>query len=277
MHYTTRTFSIAVTDASRRWSAGFYSPGLMLGIAVVFMLTGASCASDSGSGRITSANMLADLRETEDPFFAEKLVEHCLTLENKPGFLISLFSGWGKFGCFYDLAIVRIYAVDCEGSEQISHYITLAALQTICNDPSFVRSYFWYKRWIGNVPDFDSDEVRKELVSLGGSSWDTKTRGLVLLGGMLGKPDYCQNISDDNVHESYNKLVDWFVANRVFMRFDAKVGNLTLDEAARSGKAPIDPFVRRIPVAPTPLPTWGKCSTPNRTISMRYRLNNTVY
>lgn len=215
-----------------------------------------------------------EMRFSENLDYQNYLISYSQKMKNPEPFLRYLYLGWNKYGCWYDLTIVRSFLNDnIQINDDSVNGISRELLEKLVydlklvNDPLFARRMACYKNFKRsslpfdiayslNTSDFDVKSVRKNYGSL------SFVFHYVRMCGSFGKPEMVLKVNIDNVDKLNDSMIKLLIINHDYFVFDNNLGCFVVDEIALKKRKPVQNNLRTDTRAKLPFPDWNSKTIP---------------
>lgn len=192
-----------------------------------------------------------------------------------------LIEGWGKHGCWYDLAVVKLWwerwpRDDENGKERFDQRRLFDLTQTVlAKKPELACQVFWYFQWSTRVPDFAGmmhDLEPRFVCDYNGDHW-VKYRLVLLYAGVASGLPMEMEVGVSAARANWDNLIgNWLdqkaliLGQRPFLRYDHELGRWIVDREAKQANRYLAADEQQASLRPTPLPNWDSEIIPPRPV-----------
>jgi len=178
-----------------------------------------------------------------------------------------LLNGWGRFGDWYDLAVVKYlweYWPSAYGdSNADSERLIPIVKSRIADRPELNRQVYWYTQWKYGVWNFSRlckhiANTTTSCVTIGGEEFPR----ILFIAGVTNEPDKVLLADWDNLFAHWHFSSLQFLALRPFLRYDDQLGYYVIDADANKEQRYLEPSMQQATPRQKPLPDWSQPIVP---------------
>lgn len=179
----------------------------------------------------------------------------------------TLLNGWGRFGDWYDLAVVKYlwehwpsYSSDRNVDSERLLPIVITRIE---DQPELNRQVYWYTQWKYGVWDFArlckqvSNTVAHRMIE------GEEFHRIMYIASVTNQPNKVLVVDWENLFPLWHFSSLQFLALRPFLRYDDELGHYVIDETASKEHRYLDASKQKATPRKTPLPGWSHPVVPS--------------